>query len=96
MINSITDVQEIGALVIYRKQTTNYPMGDGNFYYTDKRFMVEQGPFSGPYVAVDHWTKFTLPMIMERSLAGNSEQVAVVLPPTNVIHVDFGLNKRIK
>jgi hypothetical protein len=95
MINSITDIQEIGPLFIYRKQNTSHPMGDGGFYYIDKRYMIEQGPFMGAYLAVNHWNSVTIPLIMEQSKSNPAIQEAV-LPPDNVIYVDFKAKRRLK
>lgn len=48
---------DLGNIIVYQKTTMQHPMGDGKFYYTDKRFGWEHGPFLFIAAAVEHHTE---------------------------------------
>ncbi len=103
-------VQELGQLVIYRKQTLTHPFGDGMYYYTDKRDVSarEVGPFTNISMAVEHWGEYMVPLVLPGSSTRTLEaatgfiETPVVAPPVvpeeplpnNVIYVDFIAKKR--
>lgn len=73
-----------------------YKADRGNeVYYIDKRFPVEIGPFISNADAIGHWKSIAPSggsMYQKESL----DFIEPVLPPSNVIHVDFVMKRRIK
>lgn len=89
---------DLGHLLVYRRYTTTHPFGDGKFYYTDKRFQFERGPFDNLSDCVVDWSivfanrdptepNWAMP---DKDFVGTPEPV-----PNNVIRVDFKTKKRI-
>lgn len=102
---------DLGNIIVYKKTTTQHPMGDGKTYYADKRFQWEHGPFETIADAVDHHTQYyknansVLPVsAFHDSLTGwidkdvqkpNKPAPDAKPEKSNVIHVDFRAKKRI-
>lgn len=107
MIQDIKIVTQLGHLTVYRKLTMAHPFGDGSYYYCDKRFLGEYGPFSSTNDAVRHWGENIVPKVGELpvfpSTPSTAGDIVFAKPdgtiiedavPNNVIYVDFQLKKR--
>lgn len=97
MNNSKVIVENLGHLQVFHKTTQEHPMGDGRFYYYDKRFPVEVGPFDSVYAATEHWKgvlEHTNIDYQKDNLYFIEHQQKGELD--NVIFVDFKMKRRIR
>jgi hypothetical protein len=95
-LSTFNHLDFLGHALIYQKSTVVHPLGDGKYYYLDKRIQMEHGPFGSIHEAILNWQ---LVYLHSPNLppfpAPNANPAAIEEIVNNVIRVDFVNKKRI-